>query len=361
MSLLTRLIAKFRTSVHGEPPQIAAKILDNSAPSNPQPGIPDKATKSETDSSGWRTSSAHLFLLSKFTGGYIVEQFAKDTYLTKPLGEPPSVAIERFVREGVLLPAGLAETLACKYRASDLSDLLEKLGLPHSGSKKGLAARLAKRNPEVARTATSGITCLKCSEEGEQLARQYILKERNRREHCELEVFRALTEGRLRDAAVLVQQFEASQVTPRGLNVDWTRHDPNNEVEMLKLIYEHVPKILRSLPQNKLEALRPAAAAMFLWGTNTARNYLAPDLATGLKMDPNAAARMFLFYASHLRELDSYRRAGVKSVRVLATDDSCSPCKQLATREYAISHLPELPYDKCSSQMGCRCVATAVL
>jgi hypothetical protein len=38
MSLLTRLIHKFRKSVHHEPPEMTAKILDNSDPSNPEPG-----------------------------------------------------------------------------------------------------------------------------------------------------------------------------------------------------------------------------------------------------------------------------------------------------------------------------------
>jgi hypothetical protein len=65
MSLLTRLIHKFRKSVHHEPPEMTAKILDNSDPSNPEPGtcvwrIADSGEISNSPHTGWKPLTAAI-------------------------------------------------------------------------------------------------------------------------------------------------------------------------------------------------------------------------------------------------------------------------------------------------------------
>ena len=142
---------------------------------------------------------------------------------------------------------------------------------------------------------------------------------------------------------------------PRGINVDWKHHNPAHDVAMLKVMFQAKPKILSSLNDEQMGHLRLAAGMMYLWGTNQAKNWLPDDFETDLIMDNDAAARMILFYASHLRSIAQYRAAGVKTVEILATDDSCAACKKLARKKYKINEVPELPYEKCTSEVGCRC------
>ena len=104
---------------------------------------------------------------------------------------------------------------------------------------------------------------------------------------------------------------------------------------------------------------------MHLWGTREARAWLPRDLKTGLRMDEDAAARMILFYVSHQRELVNYRRLtqlrflSVKYFEISRVGDSCScsACQRMAKKKYTLEDVPELPYEKCKSEMGCRCVA----
>src|SRR5208282_5625140 len=58
----------------------------------------------------WRTSKAHLLLLSRFLYG----QKAKDAvplYWEGVLGEPPQKAVDHFISEGWLVPASLSVKL----------------------------------------------------------------------------------------------------------------------------------------------------------------------------------------------------------------------------------------------------------
>jgi hypothetical protein len=76
-------------------------------------------------------------------------------------------------------------------------------------------------------------------------------------------------------------------------------------------------------------------------------------------MDNDTAARMIEFHAHYQRDIARYRAWGVKTVEILATDDSCAACKKLAKKKYKIDQVPELPYEKCTSEIGCRCTTVA--
>jgi hypothetical protein len=96
---------------------------------------------------------------------------------------------------------------------------------------------------------------------------------------------------------------------------------------------------------------------MYLWGTGQAKTWLPSNLETGLDMANDTAARMILFYTYHKRNTAGLRAAEARTVKILATDDSCSSCKELAEKKHPINKVPELPYEKCTHQLGCRCSA----
>jgi hypothetical protein len=110
----------------------------------------------------------------------------------------------------------------------------------------------------------------------------------------------ALLAGRFLDASLAVAEFEAKQPTPRGIGVDWIRHDPARDVGALTAIFARVPGILKGITDDALESVRFAAAMQFLWG-GARRRWLDRTLGTGTRFNADTAARMFVFFGMHLR------------------------------------------------------------
>ena len=210
-------------------------------------------------------------------------------------------------------------------------------------------------DPDGMRKATRGLNVLQCTEEGRVIAEEYLAQEKEERAKVEEQTLQALRQCSFREASKLVATFEAEQVFSRGIGIDWEHHNPAHDVAMLKVIFQASPKILSSLNDEQMKHLRIAAGMMYLWGTDRAEDWLPDDFETDLIMDNDTAARMILFYISHQRNIAQYRAAGVRKVEILATENSCMACKELAKKKYRIDEVPELPYEKCTSEMGCRC------
>jgi len=303
----------------------------------------------------WRRSPAHLLLLSKFRNPRPLDDFSKSDTWELVLGEAPGKAVERFVDEGLLEQASLEGLLDYKYKISELKSMLERRGLPVSGRKAELIERLSRADPEGMTKTTRGLNVLRCTEQGQMIAEEYLAQEKKERTQAEEQVLQALQQRKFKEAGQIVAAFEARQVFPRGFNIDWKHYSPTNDVAMLKTMFGGRPKILSSLDDQQMEYLRIAAGMIYLWGTNQADDWLPNNFETGLIMDNDAAARTVFFYASHQLNVAQYRAAGAKTVEILATDNSCDACKKLAKRKYKLDEVPELPYEKCTSEVGCRC------
>jgi hypothetical protein len=176
------------------------------------------------------------------------------------------------------------------------------------------------------------------------------------------QVLSMLLQRKFKEACTLVASFEAKQPIPRGLNIDWNSYDPTRDVEMLTLIFGRGPKILSHVGKQQLTQLCIAAGMMHLWGTNQAEEWLPLDLKTGLVMDDDSAARMLIYHAAHQLDIVQYREVGVTTVEIRTSDDAhvCPACQKLAGRKYKLRRVPELPFEKCTSPMGCRCMTAMV-
>lgn len=309
----------------------------------------------------WRKSKAHWLLLSKFLRQGAVEDFTRSDSWKAMLGEEPSRAIGRFLKDGLLEEAGLDARLSYKFRVSDLKSMAKERNLPASGSKDALIQRLIEADPKAMGKAVSGLMVFICSSRGRELAEQYLAEEQAERSKVEQQVLDYLRQRRFKEASVAVASYEAQQVFPRGMGIDWKHYNPTRDVAILKAIWGSVPRILGPLSSSQVEALRLGAAMMELWGTNQATEWLPPSLETGLAIDNDTAARMFLFHAIYKVNLAEYRQSEVvMGVEVLATSDSCDACKAIAGKKYTFDAVPELPYEYCTHEMGCRCTIVAV-
>ena len=307
----------------------------------------------------WRNSDAHLLLLSKFIGGSDEKLYKDGDYWEVALNEKPSMAIKRFVDEGYLGPLSLSDRMHLKFNVTDLKNMLKERGLRVSGRKDELVERLLDADRQQIETILNDTGMLKCSEEGIRIAEIYMARQKELRKQMESEIYDLLEKGQYKKALLTVGQFEASQVFSRGIGMDWNNYGSDEDLAELKDIFSRVPSILKGMDQEKLLPLRTATAMMHLLGVNKATPWLPANYSTGIWLDPDAAARMLLFYVSNLRRLTEMNEINgfIKAVEISSFIDAhtCPACRKIKGKKYQLNKALELPYPQCTSSMGCRC------
>lgn len=306
----------------------------------------------------WRKSPAHYLLLTKFLIPQDADHLAKSEEWKKVLGEDPIRAIRRFLEEGLLEPVELAELLDRYYKVADLKRMLQERGLATAGHKQELISRLIEADPEGMKRATSGMTVLRCSPQGRQLAEEYLAREQARREQVEKEVISDLERRKLRDAVLRVASYEASQVFPRGIGLDWRHYDPANDVQLLQAVFQAKPRRLGFLTDMQLEDVRVAVGMrVLMWDIGQAAKWLENRWPEGLGVACRVAILHMESFARFRIEITCLRQSGYKWVRINTCNDAyvCEACKELSLKRHPIDKVPELPYEKCTSEI-CRCV-----
>ena len=166
-------------------------------------------------------------------------------------------------------------------------------------------------------------------------------------------------------ASRAVARFESTQPGSRGMGMDWKNHDPRPDVFILSVIFGEVPEIVASVQPALLNQLQMAAAQMHLWGTNKATSYLPGGFSTGIALDADTAARMFIFRAQHRQKIEEYKGMDVRKVRILGAGNSripaCPACQALNGKTYSLGKAPALPFKNCTCSVGCRCIAQPVI
>ena len=320
------------------------------------------ADDTQTDpASSLSLTAAQLLLLSKFRQTRCAAEFQRADHWKSALGEAPMQTIHQLASLGLLEQGALRQILVAMFTAAQLKDMLKQHGVYGFGGKDKLAAQLIQVDPEGVAKHAADQLAFQCSEKGRAIVQHYLTQEKAKARAVEQLALQALQQRQFERASKLVASFEASQVFPRGINIDWKNHNHKRDVALLAAIFASWPKILASLKENQLFQLRVAAGMIHLWGTSDADDWLPQDLTTDLVMDNSAAARMLLFYVIHKAELEQYRLLRVKCLEISVTKDDCScqECALLVNRKYQLENIPELPYEKCTSELGCRCVLLA--
>ena len=185
----------------------------------------------------------------------------------------------------MLMASGLDGQLSYKYKVTELKDMLKQRGLAVSGRKDEMIQRLVQADTEGMKKAAGGLSLLECTAIGHEVVAQYIAVEREKRARVEQEVLEHLNRRKFKEASMTVATYEAEQVFPRGLGIDWKYHNPDRDIEMLNLIFRSKPKIIAKLGDDKLPALRLGAGMMALWGRNSAKEWLPADFDVCLPID----------------------------------------------------------------------------
>jgi hypothetical protein len=306
----------------------------------------------------WRKSPAHLLLLSNFLRPRVPDDFVQSECWKAVLKEAPRKAIKRYQRQGLLAEPSLHECLDYKYRPAELRSQLEQRRLGTEGAKPELIDRLVAADTTGMRACLRGLRLLRCSEGGQALAEQFLAEKKERRAGVDSEVLTALLHGRFREATQRVAAFEAQQALPRTVDGPWQRYDTATDFAVLKAISHAKPGILGNLGESQLQCLRLAAAMMHLCGTEECRSWLPDGFQVPSRIDSEAAARMVLFSAYHHCNMASLLAAGIEMVAIRRRHNPCPACEAIAQQTYRLSEVPELPYEGCSHERGCRCTVS---
>lgn len=312
----------------------------------------------------WRKSQAHLLLLSKFLHAATAGETAWAPGWKKALRETSEQAIMRFVEEGVLVPAGRSSRMAYltyKYTVSTLQAKLEQRGLPVSGRRADLISRLIEADPEGTEGAVDDLSVLELSPRGRAIVSEYFAAVQEDRETAEQEVIAKLQKRQFREACLAYYGYQARQVFPSGGSKQWENRNPTKDAVALESIYRSNPRILARLNESQLALLRMATGMMILWG-NGVECWLPAGFQTGLAMDASTAAQMLLIHGEYRATLKLFRRYDIEVVEILVTNDdrTCEACCELVGKTFALNEAPELPHERCTSEVGCRCAASPV-
>ena len=214
------------------------------------------------------------------------------------------------------------------------------------------------------------------------------------------------------DGVLVLEKVPPSEMDKDAEESDQRDMDEDDRAELLERLSAYVtvhPSILDGMPQDWIESARLAAVMLAIWPGAELRTWWPQETGVGYprwvrSYSPTrpivnhglaTAARMIAKYVDAQQALDRFRErrleeaqeperltelfgsreradlvlAGLNRTREAfgvpsaplslgfqtARDDSCSHCREMASREYALDEVPELPHAGCQSHQGCRC------
>jgi hypothetical protein len=281
------------------------------------------------------------------------------------LGESPGALIHRYIECGDLVPVSLAAAVEHCSTVAELKQLLRVHRLKTAGRKRELVQRLIAADEAGISALYAGRRIVECSAEVRGRVERYLAAKKREYERLLADARAALGGRDFAKASILLAEYESRQLNteaPNPLGISAGPRAVEADVAALKQIFSLRPKILRALPESEWEPLHAVTGLNYLLGGRVSAEALPSDFVGVPNLNPHAVVRMMVFRFKHLRDLERMRSIGVREARIMACGgDSCGPCQQLEGKRFALDKLPELPYEKCTREVGCRCLLTAVI
>lgn len=307
-------------------------------------------------------SQAHQLLLAQFrtarevpaTGylaGHPLEQW------TEVLQQPLSSAIKSLATQGLIEVPTDEEIIESALKVPEIKDRLRKLGLPLSGKKMQLAERLALADPALAKSLAKDHLLFKGTLQGARQIAEFLEASEAARSAIEESVIQFLADDSYRRAARTLAEFEAAQVFPRGMGIDWAHYDTAHDEQVLQLIFSQIPQSLAAVPHEHLPTFRLAAGMLHLmWNVGQTSTWLSQRFPSQDQDSLFKIASDLHSFALFLTEIDSLKQTGYSRFRVLTCNDElvCPSCRELASKAHSVNTAIEIPNPRCTSQW-CRC------
>jgi hypothetical protein len=200
----------------------------------------------------WRKSPAHLDLLGKFIKPRDLAQVLNWQYLKDSIRESTKDAIDRYIRDGALVPCELEEGIDRLFTAAQLKKMLKDLGQKQSGAKEELIERIIETNREEMERIISRSKIMKCSATGLAIVEQY---EKEKQHDVELAMqlsYNALMRGDPKEASRIYVAYNRRYTDPDFSSSPY-------EVGELGSILSSSPKVLGDISPADLRMVRHAS------------------------------------------------------------------------------------------------------
>ena len=309
---------------------------------------------------------SEIFLLSKFLNGSSLK-FGQSEYWAaewkRILGRPIREAIEWFVHEGILIEADKSIKLDIKLTIDQIKKILKKNNIPKTGNKIELIKKLIDCcGPEIEEFLNDK-EIYQCSFIYKEIAEKFIQNEKNMKLDAidrSLEFIRNFEFDKAAEICILYERY---QFFPRGIGVNWNIIDPKKLGQELEQVYNCKPKILVSAQNDLPNEFRIISVLSYLWADQSFHKKLPADIRISKIFDNQVALRMMNFSFSHQRNFENFKKNSfIKCVKIVGcTENSCSECKNLNGKVFELNELPELPFEKCTGILGCRCQAISII
>jgi SAP domain len=338
------------------------KITDTSESLSNFPQRIDQPIQAPID---WSNSEINFILLSRF-----LEPKRADSvpmFWESALGEPPQVAVKRFIENRLLLPASLHATIECCNTVADLKKMLKERDLKISGKKQELVERLVVADELGMSKLHATKQVIECSPEIRPRVLQYVTDKEREFDDAVAETLTALRTNDFAKASRTIGAYEANQLNlspPNPLAIPEPPRETAADVETLQEIFAMRPKILSELAENEWEPLHVAVALSHLLHGRLSLEWLPAGFAGISKFDAATTVRMMQFHIIYQRNLKKMRALGITQGSILCgapNAGSCDACMKIADKIGNLDDLPELPYEKCTCHLGCRCTLRPVV
>ena len=324
--------------------------------------VPDLPRRID-DPADWSNSDIHLMLLSRF-----LEPKRADSvpaYWESALGEPSQAAVNRYIKVGLLVPVPLKATVEYCNTGADLKKLLKERGLKVSGKKQELAERLVATDEVGMSKLHAEKAVIECSPEIRPRVSQYVADKEREFDDAIAETLAALRTKDFAKASHAIGAYESKQLRlspPNPLTIPQPPRETATDVEALRAIFASRPKILSELPESDWEPLHVVVALSHLLHGRVSPKWLPAGFVGVSKFDTATTVRMMQFHMHHLYNIKRMRAIGITQGSILCAAPnagSCDACMKIADELRNLDSLPELPYEKCTCALGCRCVIVA--
>lgn len=301
----------------------------------------------------WDESAKHIDLLRKFVKRKNVNDVIEWSGLAEELGEHQKIAIERFIRDGALMPATFDEALGYLFLLEEIKGMLRDRKLDQTGSKKRLVQRLILSDHTRMQDLVDKSDVMKCSPAGLDAISSYDNIRKLAVEQAKKDVFDALILGDAKKAHRIYIDHKVKFFPSIKYN-----YDNENDIKNLTNLLQANPQFLSDIPIEDVVKLKAIAGLCIFWNLEYEDNILFSENLSRLGRD-KVAVNHLIVQCKIETQLDYYRSESesfkIKIVFPIQDINSCKLCKSLDGCIIDSQDIPELPMIGCTSDTGCGC------
>lgn len=331
----------------------------------------------------WAIRQPHLALLKRFLSAREASDGFPD-FWAPAFDMSPQRIIDGMIAHGALEPLPLLEKFEFCYTVVELKKILSSQGLKVSGKKAEMVRRLFEADPKCMEKLCAHQTILRCTPAAIQVVARWQVECAKALETATDSVVAALRNRHFKEAIRTADAYRKNKFEPpihpgvAAMTIKSAPRSIEERAKELATVFSMRPKILNELQPEQWEGLYLNYAVLELLGRTApekcAHGFTEEDedddrealekcvpVPTGIKaMNSTTATRMLSFYVKHQSDLARMRESGIKKAKIIGIG-GCEACLALKDKTFRLDELPELPYKDCTCELGCRCIAIAVL